>query len=361
MSQSDLTHAFHIAYTEDRVRKLKSDIVAQMEEIELLKGDKGDSIKGDKGDSVKGDKGNKGDKGDKGDSVKGDKGDKGDSVKGDKGDKGDSVKGDKGDSVKGDKGDKGDSVKGDKGDSVKGDKGDSVKGDKGDKGDSIKGDKGDSIKGDKGDKGDSVKGDSVKGDKGDRGDKGDSVKGDKGDSIKGDKGDKGDTPDIEAKFEEALAQFNDKLNSNQKLVKTNTDTMLSNVQKQLSTLGGGGSYKILDNADVEKTKLSSVVGDSILVYDPAKRLFVVQPFLTILDRLKAELEVQYDKLIDEDAGNSYTYVGESVPGTTKHDAIWRIKRIYELTGGDLEILWANGTSNFDKTWNLRATYTFTAD
>ena len=295
MSQSDLTHAFHIAYTEDRVRKLKSDIVAQMEEIELLKGDKGDSIKGDKGDSVKGDKGNKGDKGDKGDSVKGDKGDKGDSVKGDKGDKGDSVKGDKGD--KGDRGDKGDSVKGDKGD---------------------------------------------------RGDK-------------GDKGDKGDTPDIEAKFEEALAQFNDKLNSNQKLVKTNTDTMLSNVQKQLSTLGGGGSYKILDNADVEKTKLSSVVGDSILVYDPAKRLFVVQPFLTILDRLKAELEVQYDKLIDEDAGNSYTYVGESVPGTTKHDAIWRIKRIYELTGGDLEILWANGTSNFDKTWNLRATYTFTAD
>ena len=266
MSQSDLTHAFHIAYTEDRVRKLKSDIIERMQEIELLKGDKGDSVKGDKGDS-----------------VKGDKGDKGDSIKGDKGDKGDSVKGDK------------------------------------------------------------------------------------GDSIKGDKGDKGDTPDIEAKFEEALAQFNDKLNSNQKLVKTNTDTMLSNVQKQLSTLGGGGSYKILDNADVEKTKLSSVAGDSILVYDPTKKLFVVTPFLSILERLRAELEVQYDKLIDETDATAHphahhhvgsTFVGEAAPGSLRTAAVWRIKRIYELADNQIEIIYANGSADFDKVWDDRLTYTF---
>lgn len=179
---------------------------------------------------------------------------------------------------------------------------------------------------------------------------------------KGEKGDKGvDAPDYEPKFEQLLEDFNKRVAENQTIANKNVAGQIKRIEKSLSTLGGGGSYKILDNADVDKTRLSSVVGDSILVFDPVKKKFVVQPFLTILDRLKADLEVQYDKLVDEDAVNSYTYVGEAVPGTDKSASIWRIKRIYELSDGDLEILWANGTASLDKTWTDRASYIYDAD
>jgi|TARA_R110000803_G_scaffold46198_17_gene97148 hypothetical protein len=177
----------------------------------------------------------------------------------------------------------------------------------------------------------------------------------------GESGEKGETPpapDYTEKFEEALSKFNKTISKNQEEINKNVN---SQIRKLNSLAGGGGSYKIVDNADVDKAAILNVVADAILIYDPVKKKFVAQDFLSIIDRLKADLEVQYDKLIDEDADNSFTYVGEAVPGTDKSATIWRIKRIYELAGGDLEILWANGTSSFDKTWDDRATYTYSAD
>lgn len=96
--------------------------------------------------------------------------------------------------------------------------------------------------------------------------------------------------------------------------------------------------------------------DSILVYNTTGNYFTAETFLSVLERLKAELEVQYDKLVDEDG--AYTYIGEADPGTAKNSLTWRIKRIEELAGGDLEILWANGTASFDKSWDLRSTYSY---
>jgi hypothetical protein len=128
------------------------------------------------------------------------------------------------------------------------------------------------------------------------------------------------------------------------------------VQKSLSTLGGGGSYKLLDNADVEATKLSTVQGDSILIYDPLKKKFVVESFLQIIDRIKADLEVQYNRLIDT-AGN-YIYIGEALPGTDPSVAKWRIKRVDQQAGDDYEILWADGTADFSKIWNDRLSFTY---
>lgn len=67
---------------------------------------------------------------------------------------------------------------------------------------------------------------------------------------------------------------------------------------------------------------------------------------------------QYNTLID--TVNDIKYVGESLPGAATSAALWRINRI-DLTdsGGDIEVLWADGVSTFTKIWDDRATFTYT--
>ena len=64
---------------------------------------------------------------------------------------------------------------------------------------------------------------------------------------------------------------------------------------------------------------------------------------------------QYDRLVDVEG--DYTYVGEALPGTAQSTAEWRIKRIHE-SGEDINIIWADGTAEFEKAWDDRATYTY---
>lgn len=103
--------------------------------------------------------------------------------------------------------------------------------------------------------------------------------------------------------------------------------------------------------------------DSILIYNINTTEFTAETFQSVIERLRTELEVMYDKLVDEDVAGAglYTYIGEAAPGSAKGDAVWRIKRVEELTGtdaGDIEILWANGTAAFDKIWDDRTTFTY---
>ena len=366
MSKVDtISTAFAVVHTQKEIEKLENKIFGALEEVQTIRGPAGrDGKQGAKGDKgIKGDRGDKGERGEAGsdgiDGVSGPVGEKGD--KGEQGETGpqgiqgivgssgkDGARGEPGSQgpqgLKGDKGDKGN--QGPKGDTGRtGDRGETgAQGDAGPKGDmGLQGIQG--IQGVKGDKGDT----GLRGEKGERGEQGPQ-------GIQGEAG-----PDYKERFEEALTRFNEQLTENKNTVTANLEKQIQQINRSLSTLGGGGSYKIVDNADVDKSALKGVVGDAVLIYDPTKKKFVAQSFLSILDRLKADLEVQYDKLVDEDVPNSYTYVGEAVPGTDKSDAIWRIKRILEFADGDLEILWANGTADFDKTWNDRATYTYSAD
>lgn len=65
----------------------------------------------------------------------------------------------------------------------------------------------------------------------------------------------------------------------------------------------------------------------------------------------------YSKLIDAD-GN-YRYIGEATAGTAQSSPTWRIQRVYtDPATGDIEILWANGTTLFDKVWDNRITYSY---
>jgi hypothetical protein len=56
----------------------------------------------------------------------------------------------------------------------------------------------------------------------------------------------------------------------------------------------------------------------------------------------------------DDAGSGITYVGEASPNAAEGAAVWRIKRLDESVSPDLIILWADGTSAFDKVWDNRA-------
>ena len=332
----------------------------QVENIKLIpgpigpKGDKGPQ--GDKG--VKGDRGERGEKGDKGDT-----GAAGESIAGPQG-----VPGEQGpigetgpEGPKGEKGDQG--PKGDKG--AVGPKGD--KGDRGEKGD--KGDRGDSgpigktgksgpagpagLVGPQGEQG--IRGE--KGPKGDRGETGPAgERGEKGETgadgkpgIQGPEGPPGkdaNEPDIGPITERLEKNFNDYRNQ---------------INKSLSSLGGGGSYKLLDNADVEMKQLSEVTENGILIYNVAKGKFVVSDIEEVILALGLDLGVgtsqQYTRLVDTEGLD--TYIGEALPGSNESTTVWRIKRVTETADGeDITILWASGSADFDKVWDDRATYLY---
>jgi len=359
------------------------DLREEIENIQLTPGPEGQP--GTKGqDGAQGPQGLKGDKG-----IKGDQGDIGpqgpQGIQGPKGDTGAiGLQGSKGE--QGEKGDKGD--QGDVGpQGLKGDIG--LKGDKGDKGD--QGDRGE--KGDKGDQGDigpqgPTGPQGSKGDVGDKGDKGD--RGEKG--SKGDRGEKGDTPKIDnlkeeidkffkesksnlEEFEKDLVEKLDKssLSNDNKIsqLEINIKNYIERNEKSITDFrrhisskvdggwgaggSGGGSVKILDNDDVEFKQVHEVQGDAILIFDAAKQKFVSESITSIMERIRVELEVQYNRIV-EVVGN-YTYVGEAEPGTATSASTWRIKRVDE-DGDVTEIFWANGTDTFDKVWDNKATYTY---
>lgn len=185
-----------------------------------------------------------------------------------------------------------------------------------------------------------------KGEKGDLGPRG--HKGDRGEQgvigEQGPPGKDGEVPDLAPYLNKVSKDF---------------ESWRNIVNRQLSSIGGGGSTNILQMDDVEFKKRHEIEGDAILIFDSAKNKFVSESFLDILDRLKAELEVQYDRRID--VSGSYTYIGEAAPGTSESSALWRIKRVEDINDeGDTDIIWANGSADFDKQWDQRLTYNYTA-
>jgi len=61
------------------------------------------------------------------------------------------------------------------------------------------------------------------------------------------------------------------------------------------------------------------------------------------------------KLID-DTG-TILYVGTATPGSSEANTTWSIKRV-QCIGPDIEIKWANATTNFVHIWDDRATYSY---
>lgn len=215
----------------------------------------------------------------------------------------------------------------------------------------IKGPRG--IQGEKGDKGD-------RGDQGPKGDRGDvGPKGPKGDigpqGLAGPQGKNGvdgkdaPTPNVEP----FIQKISDQYSALQNALVARVNMTLMN--RTMGGSAGGGSTRILDNDDVEFKRLTEVTENAVLIFDATKKKFVVRDLLEFIQTIQAGVEVQYNRLIDVD-GN-FTYIGEAVPGTATSAPLWRIKRV-EQVGADINILWANGSSDLNKIWTDRLTYTY---
>lgn len=356
------------------IEKVKNELQANIDVVSRMAGPKGD--RGQTGE--RGERGPKGEKGDTGlNGIAGPRGERGEiGPKGEKGERGETgPTGDKGETglqglqgIQGEKGEKGDvGPQGDVGPvgptgSVGPEGKQGIQGPEGQRG--AKGEKGDrGEQGDRGEKGD-IGARGEKGEKGDKGDKGDTgpqgIKGPKGDKGKqgkqgkqgpqGEKGDTGETPDVDLEpikkeLQKTYDKFSTQINKDFQKFKGTV----------ISTSSGGGSVRILDNDDVEFKRVHQVDGNAILIFDSTKQKFVSESLESVLQRLRIDLEIQYDRLVDTDG--EYTYIGEATPGSARDAAAWRIKRVYEI-GDDIEIIWADNTADFEKVWDDRATYEY---
>jgi len=352
------------------IEKFRREVHSQLNEITLTPGPQGNQgLKGPKGDKgVKGDKGDTGPQGPQG--IQGIQG-----LKGDQGIQG--IQGPQGDvGPQGEIGPQGPQ-------GIQGERGEvGPKGDKGDQGDI--GPQG--PKGEKGDVGETgpIGPQGIQGEVGPRGEKGETgergpigpqglqgLQGEQGlqgsigpQGPQGERGPKGDTgpqgeqgpagrDGVDAKVTDAdLQPYLDKLNDQ---FKTWVNKTQQDINNKIAASAGSGSYAIMDNRDVEFKRRHQIDGNAILIFDASKQKFVSESIDSILQRLRIDLEVQYDKLVDVDG--VYTYVGEAIPGSDRSTASWRIKRVFE-DGDDIEVIWADNSAEFDKVWNNRATYEY---
>lgn len=68
----------------------------------------------------------------------------------------------------------------------------------------------------------------------------------------------------------------------------------------------------------------------------------------------------YALAVEYDLANNPIYVGEAQPGTAESASGWRIKEItYDASNNPTAIKWADGTRDFNKVWDDRATYAYT--
>ena len=193
-----------------------------------------------------------------------------------------------------------------------------------------------------------------KGDKGDKGDPGkDGKQGPPG--LQGPAGKDGEDADLEP-FKRQIDEF-------VSIQRRNVEAAIRRVVAAGShaSTSGGGSVNILDNDDVVFSKPEQLANNDILIFQQDIQKFSAINIVDVINNIKVELEMQFDKLVDEqviDENTTYTYIGESSPGSSKSNAVWRIKRVAEYANGSIEILWANDTANLDKIWNSRTTYSY---
>ena len=141
------------------------------------------------------------------------------------------------------------------------------------------------------------------------------------------------------------------------------DTKLRSVDAQVSQLSwggsGGGAARVSDLDDVD-VRSQELVKDNILYYEPTKRKWLpksIEQLATDLAPLiGGQLYAPYNRMSDETP--QYLYIGEAQPGTHVNQVGWRIKRIEQLPGGDMNVVWAAGSLDFSLVWDFRDTYDY---
>ena len=371
-----------LATTLALIKKSESDIFQGIDyrlnkQLEALVQQEQELIYGPSG--PQGEPGKRGERGIRGDSIQGERGVpgiQGESIIGPQGELGETgLQGESGESITGPQGITGEDGK----QGIQGERG--FRGSRGEPGElgetGLQGDLGESIIGPQGIQGkqgkQGIPGESITGPQGTRGSRGSQgeigvgVEGKRGKlGLRGAIGEQGKTGKAgkagkkgiagkDAEIEDIVEDFSDRFNKMQRDFQIRINDAIT---RMAGTGGagtsGGGSVNILDNDDVVFTYPQDVSNNSVLVFDTSINKFVTLPLNGLVDAILAA--TKYTKLIDK--VGDLTYIGEADPGTAESAATWRIARIDEALDPDLQITWADGTADFIKVWDDRATYTY---
>lgn len=78
-----------------------------------------------------------------------------------------------------------------------------------------------------------------------------------------------------------------------------------------------------------------------------------------LDRARLESADTFIQRIAYDGNDNPEYLGQALPGTTSAAQGWSIRKIsYDVNLNPVAILFAEGSIDFDKVWDDRASYSF---
>jgi hypothetical protein len=99
--------------------------------------------------------------------------------------------------------------------------------------------------------------------------------------------------------------------------------------------------------------------------DRASKVALVDQLESIISPATAENQLTiisslagtYDTVTDE-ASSTSLYVGQAAPGTPASSTGWRIKKVDTSVTPIMSVTWADGTSDFTKVWDNRATYSY---
>ena len=67
---------------------------------------------------------------------------------------------------------------------------------------------------------------------------------------------------------------------------------------------------------------------------------------------------RHTKLVDTTDDENFIYIGTALPGTATASASWKIQRVDKTNAPDLEIKFANGSSDYDQVWDTRTSHTY---
>jgi len=74
-----------------------------------------------------------------------------------------------------------------------------------------------------------------------------------------------------------------------------------------------------------------------------------------------DLQDNLRQIFDYDGGSQVVFLGRAQPNATKGDSVWQIRRFTIVSSRVTETNFANGTLEFDKEWDERATYDYDPD
>ena len=96
--------------------------------------------------------------------------------------------------------------------------------------------------------------------------------------------------------------------------------------------------------------------NTLVVYNSvAKRFIRLPPGETVTGVVSTP--ATYKTLVDDQT--PVLYVGRAAVGAIEGQLVWQLKRV-TLAGPSVTVAWANGSTSFTNSWDLRESYTYSS-